>query len=117
MFEELTLFELAETLIRVDAIPLFLQGVQYKDVLRVKRLEEGSFELVAVAEKSRWRTFNVVLSRDDVEGPVLKQFTSRLSALDCVWELVFGGVLLVAVPPELALDPNEVLAALERPTQ
>jgi hypothetical protein len=116
-FEELPLSELAESLVRVDGIPLLLQGVKYKDVLRVKRVEEGWFELVAVAEKSRWVSFNVVLSRADVEGPILKQFTSRLSGLGCQWDRVMGGLLLVAVPPELALDPNQVLAALERPLQ
>jgi hypothetical protein len=34
--------------------------------------------------------------------------------MNCYWEFVFGGCLLVGLPPELKIDPNDILEAIRK---
>jgi hypothetical protein len=108
---------LEEGVVRIEAVPLMVEGVNYRDVIRVKRRTKLSLEFVCVLEPSDWRTYSIVLSTEFVDSPVLEQFTSRLHEMGCYWERDFVGLLLIGVPPDLDIDPMEVLAEIRASTQ
>jgi hypothetical protein len=83
----------------------------YHDVLRLRRMEDGAFELVEVAERGRWRMLDFVLSKEFAESPELAAFLARLEAAQGVWVRDFGGLLFLLLPPESIWDPTRELEA------
>lgn len=101
---------LGEGVVRIEAMPFMVEEVSFRDVVRVEKRADGSLEFVCVLEPANWRTYAMILSREAADGQDAQQFCLRLQELGCYWERDFGGLLLIAVPPELEIDPGDVLA-------
>lgn len=113
-----TLTEVGEDLVRVDSIPFMSDRVKFGDVVRVRRLgRPGEFEYVETVVPTTWRCVTLALSREVVEGPALQRIGTRLHALGCVWDRVFGGLLLVAIPPEAQAGTEDLVGRLFDPLQ
>jgi hypothetical protein len=112
------LTEVGEDLVRVDSIPFMSERVKFGDVVRVRRLgAPGEFEYVETVVPTAWRSVIVTLRQDEVEGPALPHIRMRLLALGCTWDRVFGGMLLVAIPPEAQAGTEDLVARLFDPLQ
>jgi hypothetical protein len=115
-FSDCELEPLGEDLYRVVEVPdIFdLEHFGYRDVLRLRRAEDGRLHLVEVAERGGWRMFDYVISRQFAESTELAAVLARVVQAQGVWVRDFGGCLCILLPPDCIWDPERELdAALE----
>ena len=109
--------KLGDNFIRLEAVPFATEAANLCDIVEVKMRTDGSYEFVRVVQPSNWRVYELFLSREEAESPQTEQFCSRLHSIGCYWERNFGGCLLIGVPPDLDVDPNDILAQVRSPIQ
>ena len=102
---------LGDDLYRVVIVPSIFDSehVHYHDVLRVKPIDDGIFELVEIVERGRWRLFDFLLSKEFAESTELAAFLARVEAAQGVWVRDFVGCLLILLPPNSIWDPTREL--------
>jgi hypothetical protein len=109
--------KLGDNLVRLEAVPFITEAANLCDIVEVKIQADGSYEFVRVVQPSNWRVYELFLSGEEAESPQIEQFCSRLHSIGCYWERNFGGCLLIGVPPDLDVDPNDLLAQARSPIQ
>lgn len=109
--------DLGDDMVRIEAMPFAIEGVNFRDVIKVKKRADGSLEFVCVVEPSNWCTYTMFLSREEAEGPEIQRFCARLWDLGCYWERVFVGCLLIGVPPDLDMSLDDILKEPRDSTQ
>ncbi len=95
---------------RFRTVPLFVESASFLDIIEADVAADGTLIFKRVLKPSGWRVFSFVLSRDFISCGKLKPVLARAEQLGAYWERVFGGVLFVCVPPEVAWDPSAELA-------
>ena len=116
--ENYELEPVGDDLYRVVVVPGIFDSecFGYRDVLRLRRMEDGVFELVEVAERGRWRVFDFMLWKEFAESPELAAMLKRVEAAQGVWVREFGGCLLILLPPNSIWDPASELQAASEAT-
>jgi hypothetical protein len=102
-------------LYRLDGVPIGAESASYNDVIEAEDLGGGKLRFRRVAQASGWRVYDYVLPRGWLDSESGKQYLSDLEAKGAHWERVFGGMLFICVPPELAFDPAASIQAAVRP--
>ena len=90
-------------LLRLDGVPLVEDsGASFGDVVRVSPISKNRFRFEKVVEPGGWSTYFYMFSRERFESPEGQLLFGFLDAIEVHWERVFGGILLICIPPELA---------------
>ena len=81
---------------------LLLGEATYHDILEAEAQADGTLRYLRVAEPSGLKTESWILSKTLIESPDLTKLLERVDAAGGRWERVYGGVLIVSVPPTSA---------------
>ena len=74
----------------------------YKDVIQAEPQSDGSVRFLKVVTPSGLKTNSWILSKGIIESDAFRAILDSVMELGGNWEQVFGGVLLVHLPPEHA---------------
>ena len=78
---------------------LKLGEVSYHDVIEAEPQTDGTLRFVRVLTPSGLKTLCWVLSQTAAESPGLSALLDKVIAAGGYWERIFGGVLLLHLPP------------------
>lgn len=95
-----------DRLYRLDGVPIFVESAAFGDVIEAEPSADGRLRFARVAEPGGWRTFDFILSPHNIDSENGRWLLRELEARGGHWELVFGGLLFVCVPPGVDLDPE-----------
>jgi hypothetical protein len=98
-------------LYRLDGVPVGVGSAAFRDVIEAEAGEDGRLRFVRVIESSGWRTYDFILPRHKIESEWGRTLLRELEVRGGHWEVVFGGLLLVCIPPGLDLDPTGWVAS------
>ena len=87
-----------DRLFRLESVPIFVDEVTYGDVIEADIISEESLRFVRVAERGGWRIHTYVLPKNWAETE-MKNITDEAVRRGGHWECVFGGVLIICLPP------------------
>ena len=105
-----TVTQIAPRLYRLDSVPLFTELASFGDVIEADRIADDAIRFCRVTKPSHWRVFDFLLPKATVEGEKLKNVLAHAEQVGAHWELVFGDVVYICVPPEVDWDPTAELA-------
>jgi hypothetical protein len=112
--ETLAVSAAGESLLRLEVIPVFFEGAGYQDVIEVEPgSAKGACRFVRVVERSGWTTYSFCVSRGLADSPELAFRLEAFAAMGGYWERVMGGIVLIAIPPDLTYDPATLTMGLE----
>ena len=77
-------------------------AVRYKDLIQLRTQSDGSLRFVKIVTPSGLKTNSWILPKDTIESQGFRPILDSVMELGGNWEQVFGGVLLVHLPPEVA---------------
>lgn len=103
----LTLAEVGPRKFRIRSVPFLVQAADFGDVIEVDAGAHGGLRFVRVAEKGGWRTYDFMLPKESIESDRIADIQERILSLGGHWERVFGGILLLCLPPTTNYDPTE----------
>jgi hypothetical protein len=90
-------------LLRLEGVPLVPDlGATFGDVIEVSPISRDRFRFERVAEPGGWSTYLYSFSREHFESLEGRLLFAFLDVIEVHWERIFGGILLICVPPELA---------------
>ena len=95
---------------RFRSVPLFVESASFMDIIEADAAIDGKLTFQQVVERSGWRVFDFILSREFIASGKLEPVLARADGYGAYWERVFGGVLYICVPPEVAWNPTAELA-------
>lgn len=96
---------LGGSLYRLDRVPLGVKAAAYLDVIEAEPGPDERLRFVRVVEPSGWRTHELVVPQHMIEGEWADTLLQEVEALGGHWEIVFGGLLIVCLPPGVEFDP------------
>jgi hypothetical protein len=103
--------KVGQDLYRLEAVPVFVEGAGFRDIVEAEHVGEGKLRVRRVAERSGWRMYYFLVPPWKIDGEAGQALLPRLEELGGHWERVLGGLLLVCIPPGLDLDPTEWVRA------
>ncbi|PYV21447.1 MAG: hypothetical protein DMG24_19465, partial [Acidobacteria bacterium] len=71
----------------------------YHDIIEAEPQTDGTLRFLRVRTRSGLKTVCWVLSRTAAESPALFPLLDKVIAVGGYWERIFGGVLLLHLPP------------------
>jgi hypothetical protein len=91
--------------------PVLTESASYLDVVEVELRDDGvSFRRVVTP--SGYRTWDGILSRQVVESADFHALCDAVMAEGGNWQIDFGGLVRIAVPPRSTLDPEARIQAI-----
>lgn len=84
------------------------------DIIEAFRTDSDKLLVVNRIECGNFRKFEYCLAPGWADRPEMIEVLDRILAMGGEWEGIFGGVLLVALPPETSYDPSEDIAKADR---
>lgn len=111
---------LGENLYREEETSV-LGEFRYHDVIEAETQENGALQFLRVVTSSCLKTHSTILDRAFFESPRLTAFLDEVKSVGGNWETIFGGLLMLHLPPEhesaLLLQFNALMNELadERP--
>jgi hypothetical protein len=103
----LELTQVGPRLFRIDSVPVMIEAASFGDIIEAEVHADGGLRFVRVAEAGGWRTYEFLLSPDMVESARVAAIQERVLSLGGHWERVFGGLLLLCLPPTTDYDPTK----------
>jgi hypothetical protein len=103
----LELAQVGPRLFRIGSVPIMVEAASFGDIIEAKPSADGGLRFVRVAEAGGWRTYDFMLSAELTESERVTTIQERVLSLGGHWERVFGGVLLLCLPPTTGYDPTE----------
>jgi hypothetical protein len=100
---------LGDGLYLIGSVPLFVESACFMDIIEADATIDGKLIFKRVAQQSTWRVFEFMLSREIIASGRLEDVLAHADDLGARWERVFGGMLYICVPPDLAWDPTPEL--------
>ena len=92
-----------------------LGEASYHDVIEAERQPDGTLLFLRILTPSGLKTVSWILSLDYIESPDLTPLLDKVMAVGGNWERMFGGVLLLHLPPSehdrISDDFNEFFQA------
>jgi len=102
---------LGKNLYRLEMTPVLVEvEVSFGDIIEAGMQPDGVLRFCRVAERSQWRHWDWLLSKDTIESAPFMAFLQAIEEHGGFWERVFGGVLFVHLPPDSDFDPASALA-------
>lgn len=93
-------------------IPLLIESAQYLDVIEADRKADGSLKFCRVVKASNYQVYDYILPDSYFTELKLVAILKRVTAVGGYWERVFGGCLLICLPPEVDWNPtSEIIDA------
>jgi len=103
----LELSPMGSQLYRIRSVPIMIEAASFGDIIEAVPGSDGSLRFVRVAERGGWRTYDFLLSTELMESKRITAVQEHVLSLGGHWEQVFGGVLLLCLPPTTDYDPTE----------
>ncbi len=103
----LELAQVGPRLFRIGSVPIMVEAASFGDVIEVEAGADGRFRFVRVAEAGGWRTYDFMLPAELIGSERITTIQDRVLSLGGHWERVFGGILLLCLPPTTDYDPTE----------
>lgn len=109
--EKLLVTPLGTDLYRLEETPIG-GDANYLDVVEVvpgpgaNGGANDTLKVVAVRQRSPLKRYDWLLSKEFSESDQLQKFLSRVKGEGGTWETIFGGQLIVYLPPESQFDPT-----------
>jgi len=107
---------LGEDLYRVVDVPGFFElgYFSYRDVFRLRKADDGVFDLLEIAERGGWHMFDYVLPKNFAESNQLAAVLTQVTNARGVWVREMGGLLFILLPPDCIWDPTRELQAASK---
>jgi Domain of unknown function (DUF4265) len=102
--ESMSLTPLGSKQFRVECSPAMLARPAALDVIEADTLANGSLKFRRVVKRSGLKQHRYSLPKDAPGSQAFTQFVEWLGAQGGIWQIVFGGWLILDVPPELSVD-------------
>jgi hypothetical protein len=96
--ETLLVTPIGENLYRMEETSV-LGEVRYHDIIETELQDDGSLRFLRVATPSELKTTSWLISRALAESQSLSLWLDRVMASGGNWERIFGGYLIVHLPP------------------
>ncbi|MGO8786921.1 MAG: hypothetical protein ACLQVL_05995 [Terriglobia bacterium] len=96
--ERLLVTPLVPNLYRLEASSV-LGEASYHDIVETDPQTDGTLRFVRVVTPSGLKTVSWILPKVQIESPALSPLLGRVITVGGFWERIFGGVLLVHLPP------------------
>lgn len=103
----LELAQVGPQLFRISSVPIMVEAVSFGDVIEAETSADGGLRFVRVAEAGGWRTYDFMLTAELIGSERITTIQERVLSLGGHWERVFGGILLLCLPPTTDYDPTE----------
>lgn len=101
--------DLGDRRYRLLSVPPFAESASFLDIIEAETAADGKLRFQRVVERSGWRVFDFMLSREFIASGKLEPILAKADEIGAHWERVFGGVLFICVPPEIAWNPTAEL--------
>lgn len=113
LMEELEVEPLDSGRFRLLETPLLSRGrLNHQDVIEVELRDEGGYTLIAVAERSGWRSHDWMVTAEVMESAALTTFRDKVEAAGGRCELPLGGMVRVLLPPGSEFDAQAAMDVL-----
>jgi hypothetical protein len=99
--EQLALTTIGPGLRRLDESS-FVGDALYGDIIRVKEMNDGALLFVEVAERTTLVSKSWIMSADVLKSERMETILKDVMRIGGMWELAFGGLLMVHLPPKVA---------------
>lgn len=101
--------QLGRTLYRLEQSPLDERAF-YKDVIKAKKRDDGCLLFEKVVKPSGRNNFCYLLSNKFCEAKGFEELLKKIEKSGGYWEQVFGGVLVISLPPDSQINlPKEIV--------
>lgn len=91
-------------------IRLFNEEYNVGDVVEAHRNSDNELAVIQLVEPGNFRSFQFILPLGWAEKPEMVNVLNHILAVGGEWEGFFGGILLVALPPDTSYDPSDEIA-------
>ena len=104
--------DLGSNRFRIDdpLIAVTCSALRYHDVIKTKQDADGRLVIQRRVEKGGFHTYDYILSEGWRDRQAVQRVLVKVRQLGGKWEGVFGGVLIVCLPPTTDYDPSEDIA-------
>lgn len=105
--------QIDENLYQLEQSPLDERAF-YKDIIQAKKLEDGSLFFEKVIESSGRNNYCYLLSKKFCETSEFEKLLIKIEKSDGYWEQVFGGILIISLPPDSTISLPKEIAKLKK---
>ncbi|MDB6132530.1 MAG: hypothetical protein JWM59_773 [Verrucomicrobiales bacterium] len=84
-----------------------VESASFGDVIEVNSNTDGKLRFVRIAQRGGWRTYEFILSAEMIQSEQITAIQDHILSLGGYWEQVFGGILLLCLPPLASYDPTK----------
>jgi hypothetical protein len=98
--------KVGDRLYRLQKFPVGVESVNFADIVEADMVGDRLLRVQRVVEKSRWLVYDFILSEQASSSSGVEAVLERVTQLGGHWEKVFGGVLIICLPPEVHYDPT-----------
>jgi hypothetical protein len=112
--EGVTVTRLGKDRYRIESPILMSENVTVGDIIEAIEVKNGELEYRRVLEESRWNVFEFAIEESLIETDGLKRILEQVNSVGGHWDRLFGGVLVICLPPDAAYDPSEAISGVER---
>lgn len=103
--------EVGDGLYRLEDHPWMVEGFVYKDTVRAESDSDGGLHIKEVVTPGQWTAHHYTLTRSAVDSDWLNAALKAVVDSGGAWERVFGGLLVLLLPPQCELDPAVLMSA------
>lgn len=108
--ETLYVTPLGENLYRLEETPVLVeQEIYLGDIIEAEVRDDGVLRFRRLVVASPWHHWSWFLAQIVIESSDFDGFTAMIEEQGGKWERIFGGLFIVHLPPESALDPEAEL--------
>ena len=94
---------------RLDAVPMLVEAASYGDVIEATVVSPTTLRFVRVVRPGGWHVLSYVLPRDWREAPAAVGVLDEAARQGGHWEVAFGGVVVICLPPGCSWRPPDPL--------
>lgn len=105
--ELMTLTPLGSNQFRVECSPAFFERPTIFDVIEAHKLPNRNLKFRRIVKRSGLKQHRYLLPKAASDSQEFAQFVRWLESLGGVWQIVFGGWLILDVPSELPVNEIE----------
>ncbi len=98
---------------RLEETPVLLEEpLFFRDIIQASRHLGRGLNFQQLVEKSGLRVYDFLLPLEVAGSEELQVFLRRIKGDGGHWEVVFGGIVIIHLPPASALDPEKEIQLL-----
>jgi hypothetical protein len=108
--EQLALLRVGPDLRRLEESS-FAGDAVYGDIIRVREMDDGTLLFIEITNRSNFVTRSWILSADALATERIQSILKSVMKAGGMWEIAFGGLLMVHLPPDIAKSIFEQISA------